>query len=280
MKVFEGRKLALLTKHNKEKVVQPIFEVETGCDFIVENEFDTDTLGTFSREITREKSQLETAREKIKICMNLSSAEIFIASEGSFGPHPMFPMPWNVEIILLYDKISKYEMFGIYKGSETNFDHITTRDWSEALDFSVKVKFPEHFLILRPGNENGSPVIKDIDTLEKFEKAFKKCKERSLTRNVFIETDMRAHANPTRMKNIALASMDLIKKINNVCPICGFYGFVVTEVIKGLPCEMCRLPSELTLKHVFSCHRCKHVAEELHPIGEFASPQYCHNCNP
>jgi len=280
MKVFEGRNIALLTKHNKENVIQPIFEVETGCNFIVVKEFDTDKLGTFSRETLREKSQLDTAREKIKICMNLVDAEIFIASEGSFGPHPMFPIPWNVEIILMYDKSSDHEMIGIYKGSETNFDHIITRNWEEAIEFATKVGFPEHLLILRPSNESGTPIIKDIDTIEKFEKTFKKCQSSSLKGNVFIETDMRAHANPTRMKNIELATEDLVKKINNLCPSCGYYGFIVTEIVKGLPCEMCRLPSALTKKHIYHCHSCKHEKEEVHPLGAFASPQYCHNCNP
>ncbi|MBV1709256.1 MAG: hypothetical protein CVU94_06725 [Firmicutes bacterium HGW-Firmicutes-19] len=280
MKVFENRTIVLLSKHGKEKAIQPIMESETGCNFIVENQFDTDTLGTFTREITREKSQLETAREKIKICMDWANSEISIASEGSFGPHPMFPIPWNVEIILLYDKRENYEIFGIYKGPETNFDHIITCDWDEAVKFAQKVGFPEHFLILRPSNDRGKPVIKDIDTIEKFEKAFKKCKTRSLTRNVFIETDMRAHANPTRMKNIELATKDLVKKLNNFCPKCGFYGFVVSDVLKGLPCGLCGLPSDLTKKYIYSCHKCSHKEEEVHPHGEVASPQYCHNCNP
>ena len=88
----------------------------------------------------------------------LSNAQLAIASEGSFGSHPMAPIPWNLEIILLVDKKEDFEIFGIYEGSDTNFDHIVTNDYNQALDFARKVGFPDHWLILRPNCEKGKPV--------------------------------------------------------------------------------------------------------------------------
>lgn len=280
MRVFEGRKIVLLSKHKKEIAIKSLLESETGCQLIVESSFDTDQLGTFTRDIDRRMSQLETAREKNKICLELTDFDMAISSEGSFDINPLFQMPWNIEIVLLHDKKENYEVFGIFKGPETNLDHTITSKWTDAVKFAEKIGFPDHYIILRPGGENGKPIYKDIDSFAKFEDAFIKCKKKSLARKVFIETDMRAHANPTRMKNIMLATQDLVNKLNNLCPNCGAYGFVVTDVIKGLRCELCGLPSDLVLKYVYSCYKCKHNEEVIHPYGEFASPKYCYNCNP
>jgi len=69
--------------------------------------------------------------------------------------------------------------------------------------------------------------------MEKLEEAFKWCLSNSRTGKVFIETDVRAHANPTRMKNIEKATHDLISKLNSTCPNCGAPGFIVKLKLKN-----------------------------------------------
>ena len=135
---------------------------------VAETRFDTDKLGTFSREIKRPKSQLATARIKIRKGMKLLKTDIGIASEGTFGSHPLAPIPWNVEIVLLYDKKDNLEICGIYEGSETNFGNLKTNNFDEALKFAEQIGFPEHFLILRPDNDYSKKIIKNIDSVDKF----------------------------------------------------------------------------------------------------------------
>ncbi|KAF0195752.1 MAG: Uncharacterized protein FD169_1240 [Bacillota bacterium] len=278
--IYMNRKIALLTKHNKGKVIKPILEKETGCSLIVETRFDTDKLGTFSREIKRPKSQMDTARIKISKGMKLLKTDIAIASEGSFGSHPFVPIPWNVELVLLYDKKEDMEICGVYEGAETNFSHLKTNSFNDALIFSEKIGFPEHYLILRPDNEYSKTIIKDIDSSYKLKDAFSFCMSKSREGTVFLETDMRAHANPTRMNNIEKATQDLISKLLSFCPDCGAPGFIVNEKIKGLPCELCGLPSEMNLKYIRKCYKCKFTKEQLHPDGKFAPAQHCNYCNP
>ena len=91
---------------------------------------------------------------------------------------------------------------------------------------------------------------------------------------------MRAHANPTRMKNIAKAAEDLISKLMSFCPNCGAAGFIITERVRGLPCELCGLPGEMVLKNISKCYKCSHTQEQLYPNGRTASAQYCNFCNP
>ena len=41
-KIFDNRKIVLLTKHEKEKAIKPALEKATGCELIVETRFDLD----------------------------------------------------------------------------------------------------------------------------------------------------------------------------------------------------------------------------------------------
>ncbi|MHB1395043.1 MAG: DUF6671 family protein [Clostridia bacterium] len=280
MKIYYDRKIVLLTKHSKEEVIKPILELETGCELITESRFDTDKLGTFSRDIKRPKSQLDTARLKIKKGMKLTNADIGIASEGSFGSHPIAPIPWNVELVLLYDKKEKFEIYGVHESSDTNFNHKKAKNYEEVLLFAEKIGFPEHYLILRPDHENSNKIIKDVNSYEKLREAYFKCSELSKMGDVFVETDMRAHANPTRMKNIQKATENLVSKLLSLCPNCDSPGFIVTEVVRGLPCELCGLASEMVLKYIYICYKCKHKKVEYFPNGHTTPAQYCNYCNP
>ncbi len=272
--------MVFLTKHEKESVVAPILEAATGCELVVEKGFDTDQLGTFSREIKRKKSQLETARKKIKKGLKLAKADLGVASEGSFGSHPVIPIAWNVEMVVLFDKKEKIEVVGMYEGAETNWDHMRSNQFLDVQNFAEKSGFPEHHLILRPDDERSKHIIKGIHTQAALKQAFDECQMKSKSGFVFVETDMRAHANPTRMRNIEKATQDLVNKLLNFCPRCQAPGFALKEVISGLPCAWCGRPSDLTLKVTYQCQKCGHKADKLHPNGETAPPQYCHYCNP
>ena len=53
--MFEGRNLLIATKHRKETVIAPLFSDAFGVHCFISDEFDTDSLGTFSGEIARKK---------------------------------------------------------------------------------------------------------------------------------------------------------------------------------------------------------------------------------
>lgn len=280
MKIFEGKKIVLLTKHGKESVIKPLLEEQTGCHVFVNREFDTDKFGTFSREKKRIHSQLKTARKKVKVGLKRSNADMGIASEGSFGADPQLLVPWNIEMVLLYDPKDKFEIIGIYEGPLTNFSHRITSDYEEIIEFATQIGFPDHHLIMRPDHDKHKFIIKDIDDSIKLEAAFKRCLNRSVLHKVYVETDMRAHANPTRMRNIEKATQDLVDKLMKLCPICSAPGFIAKEDVKGLPCSRCGTPSDFTEKIVYVCHKCGHKEEHFYPYGRFVPAEYCQVCNP
>lgn len=278
--LYHGEKVVLLTKHGKERVIKPLLEGETGCELVLEHRFDTDRLGTFSRQIKRRRSQMNTARLKIKKALKLSKLDIGIASEGSFGMHPSGLIPWNIELVLLYDRKEKIEVYGVHQTSKTNFSDIYVDSYEDLLKFAKRIGFPEHYVILRPDHKQSKKIYKDIFSEETLKDVYDRCMSVSKTGKVFAETDMRAHANPTRMQSILKATEQMLLNLKRVCPICQAPGFMAIKAISGLACESCDMPTELTAKTLYQCQKCKHEKESTSPYGLRAPSMYCHNCNP
>jgi hypothetical protein len=69
---YSGRRVALLTQHGKERVIAPVLDAALGCRVERVNGFDTDLIGTFTRDIPRTGTQVEAARRKARIGMELS----------------------------------------------------------------------------------------------------------------------------------------------------------------------------------------------------------------
>ena len=101
---YAGRRIALLTQHGKEGAIASALDPALGCRVERVDGYDTDQLGTFTRDIPRAGIQIEAARKKVRIGMELSGLPLGLASEGSFGPDPMVGMfPWNVEFLVFID---------------------------------------------------------------------------------------------------------------------------------------------------------------------------------
>ena len=133
---------------------------------------------------------------------------------------------------------------------------------------------------MRPDSKLSTKIVKDISSYDHLEQAFNWCVSQSSVGQVFLETDMRAHANPTRMNNIEKATEDLLAKLYVFCPDCGAPAFAVSQRIQGLPCELCALPSKMILKQIRKCSKCGFIQEEFHPDGSKAPAKYCDFCNP
>ena len=277
---YSGKCAAFLTQHAKELVVAPELRDAIGLKVQRIDGYDTNRLGTFSREIPRDGSQLETARKKARIGMNLSGFKFGLASEGSFNMDPFTGMiPWNVEMLIFIDDLRNLEVVGFFQGS-AKVGNLLSEDWASAETFARKLGFPEHYLVVRPEDKDDQRIRKDIDTWIKLEDTFFWARAQSANGNVFLETDMRAHANPTRMENIRLAAVDLAKKLNSVCPVCAMPGFWIIDQIKGLPCEICGSPTDIIMEDIYECLKCSHRVKKRREEKKFADPKYCDYCNP
>jgi hypothetical protein len=270
--------------HAKERIIGPVLLDRMGLIVEVPDKFDTDRFGTFSREIERKGSQLDAARAKIDAVFDCTpSATIALASEGSFGPDPHFHMlPFGREIVLLKDRDSGMELIGFDAGSETNFDHAEVSDVAKADAFAKRIGFPEHGLIVM-GCTDGKPspktaLIKNIQTQE--ELAWAVGHVMQLCGSAFLEADMRAHRNPTRMRAVGRAAADLVRRFHSRCPDCNYPGYDIAKRVPGLPCGLCELPTRIIQFEVLSCKSCGREEQRKATERETADPGECTNCNP
>ncbi|MCP9768082.1 hypothetical protein EGI22_09165 [Lacihabitans sp. LS3-19] len=278
--MFEGRTLFIATKHQKEKVISPILEKELGVKCIVHPSFDSDIFGTFSGEIEREEDPLTTARKKCQSAMETYNCDLAVASEGSFGSHPSaFFIPADDEILIFIDKKNGLEIKIREISTDTNFGGLEVSTEKELLEFANSVGFPSHGLILKKADNDLSEIKKGITNSHTLLEAFNQFMSKS--KSVWVETDMRAMHNPKRMKVIEKATLKLVDRIKTLCPVCQSPGFGINEVKKGLPCQLCGLPTSTTLSYVYTCQKCNHKKEELYPNQKTSEdPRYCDFCNP
>ncbi len=280
MNLFQNRNLIIATKHGKENVIAPILKKKLGVKCFVDKSFDTDLLGTFSGEIERELDPISTVRKKCLIAMEKNNCELGIASEGSFGPHPsIFFAQANEEILIFIDKKNNLEIIARELTTETNFNGKYIDSMSDLKIFAREMHFPSHGLIIRNEQNSSIKISKGIDTWEKLLSEYKVFKKQF--DKIYVETDMRAMHNPTRMKIIEKTAEKLMSKILSACPKCMTPGFSIVAAEKGLPCKYCNLPTNSTLYYLYSCKHCSHEEKEYFPRKiKFEDPMYCSFCNP
>lgn len=278
--MFQNRGLVIATMHAKEQVIAPLLESELGVLCSIISDLNTDALGTFTGETERVSNPISTARAKCLLALQKSDADIAVASEGSFGAHPdIFFAKANEEIVLLLDMKYGLEIVGKILTIETNFDGKEVNSLKELLDFAHSIHFPSHGLIMRSEQNSKVGIIKGIREWDKLEYYFEQFIHQF--GKAWIETDMRAMHNPTRMEVIRRATFNLIENIKSCCPNCSMPGFVVCKVNLGLPCSLCGRPTSAALSLNYSCSHCAFSENKLRTDGKVAEdPMYCDYCNP
>ena len=251
MTYFKGRTAVLATMHGKEKVIAPILEHTLGIKVVLPKDFDSDQFGTFTRDIARTGNQLEAARRKAKTAMTMLGLDLAIASEGTFGADPQIPfIQSNLELVLLVDDKNGIEVKGHHRSSDTNMRGQYVSSVEEALEFAKSVGFPEHGVIVRKSKTGNASIYKGIKTEGELRQRVSNMLSGFFTKKIYIETDMRAHMNPTRMEKIAKATEDLVKNVTSECPECNTPGFVIVDFKRGLVCARCKLRTDSALAYI------------------------------
>lgn len=278
--MFKGRNLLIATKHEKEKVIAPILEKELGVNCFITSDFDTDELGTFTGEVERKADPITTARHKCLRAMEMANCDLAVASEGSFGMHPtIFFATADEEFLLFLDKKNDLEIVVRELSMETNFNGLEITTEKELHEFARNTNFPSHGLILRKSKDDCVEIVKGITDEEQLKSTFYHLI--SLYGTAYIETDMRAMYNPSRMQVIEKVTRKLVEKIQSVCPQCETPGFGITDRKEGLPCDLCRFPTRSTLSYSYTCQKCNYKKDEHYPNGkQTEDPMYCDFCNP
>ena len=265
--------LVLLTQHGKETAVHaPLraagFTVQTFAGF------DTDTLGTFTGETARRGSQLDAATTKARLATELSAERYGLGSEGSFGPDPYVGMTaWACEALVWWDAHKERAVVAMVQGASTNYAQCTVSDWAQAQEFARNAGFPGHGIVVgKPGSSFFSKDCNDWTDLQPRVQA-------ALQQGpLWLETDMRAHRNPTRMAMIAQCAEKLAQLLQSHCPSCQQPGFGEDTPIAGAVCETCgSITTALRAKRV-TCTACgfSHEVE----LRQTVDASRCGHCNP
>ena len=268
--------------HGKDRAIAPHFCRWFGMTVTTALGFDTDALGTFSGEIERTGTMVDAARAKALLAIERTGAHIGIGSQGAFGPHPYVPfLASGQEVLLLREANSGHEII-VHRRSQTNFAHVILSSFDDPLSFLRDVGFPEHAVIVRPGDPTDRSVLaKGLRDLEAVQTAIQEVAQRSSAGKVMLQTDMRAHLNPTLMDSIGRTAKLLAVRTARCCPACGATGFGITDVARGLPCGDCGLPTELIRAEIHGCKPCGHTTRRFERSGRMrAEAQWCQYCNP
>lgn len=278
--VLTGSPLALLTRHGKEALLAPVLEPALGVRLVHVDSIDTDTLGTFTRDVPREGSQREAARRKARLGAELAGSRFAVSSEGAFVTDPWTGMlPWDIEMVLFLDLQTGLEVVGMAQGGALS-RHQCVPDLEALHTFARQAGFPAHALVLRPDHQDDPRIIKGLASEADLLRAFEETRALSATGQVFVENDLRAHCHPGRREIIVKAARNLVERLQSCCPDCGQPDFWVAELIEGLPCRWCKLPTANIKAERWACPACQYTETRPRPGAAFADPARCGHCNP
>ncbi|AXK60918.1 DUF6671 family protein [Candidatus Chromulinivorax destructor] len=274
--------IVLTTKHEKSRAIAPSFLNILSAQ-VVECSLDTDQLGTFSGEIERKGSALDCAKIKCELGLNLTGSLYGLSSEGSFGPHPYIPfIPCNHEILYFIDRQRGFDIHLSLISEKTNYT-MQSLDSIKSLDaFCKRALFPSHALIVSPDmSDNNDYLVKGITTKDDLYTAFDNAMKHSQNGKVLVQTDMRAHMNPSRMMVIQELAEQLSQRLLSVCIKCNCPGWGKVDVERGLECSWCGLETDLIKSEIYGCPQCDYQ-EKVIPFHKLrkADPGNCSYCNP
>lgn len=278
--LYSGQTVYFGTKHGKAAALGPLF-AKIGLT-IQTVEIDTDEFGTFTGEVERVGSVREVLRKKAAATLQtIPNARLVLASEGSFGPHPLVGLlQSDFECLLFLDNNSGIEIFAEELTTETNHSSIELGPRDDLKSILTQIGFPDHAVIVQPKG-NPSVIFKNIQSLQAVGQAIIESFQASPVAKVILRSDMRANFNPTRMKAIARAGEKLLDALTTYCPECRTPGFSIQDSIPGLPCEECGESTSHAKAVIWKCVKCTYAEQSARPDGISAVPAVnCEFCNP
>ena len=278
---YAGRTAVLATMHGKLPLIGPILERAIGMR-VIDISVNTDMFGTFTGDIERRGSPLETAIAKARLGMNASGLSLGLASEGSVGPDRGLPLiVSDEEIVVLVDDHSGL----IVWESNTSFEIVKASasfQPGEPLDaFLAGADFPKHMLTVRPNAGGTRPIWKGISDLEELQTAISECAAAASDGLALVQTDLRAHACPSRQMVIVGAAERLAARLIARCPRCKAPGWGDTGRVFGVPCNWCGTEVQLPRAKIQSCTFCNfELLEPIPGAEDGVDPGLCPLCNP
>jgi len=275
---YSGAKVVLPTLHGKGALAQGSFKEHLNM-YIEELHLDTDQFGTFSGDIERKLSPKESAVAKAKLGLAQSDYKYALASEGSIGADPTVPfINSDVECVVFVDSVNDLIISHNYRSFDITAH---THEYTQGDDlekFLAKADFPHHQLIVKSLDSGVVALAKGISSVSELRNTLDLATSQGL-KKIVIESDLRAHASPSRAENIRKAFEELAIRISSLCPECNSPGWGITSSVRGLPCTDCGEETDAIRAYVYGCISCTFTAEG-DPLATSIDPGRCSWCNP
>ena len=216
----DGPPVLIATMHGKEAVLAPQLSA-LGFQVLLPVGYDTDALGTFSGDVRRPGTAFEAALEKARRACDATGVARAVSSEGTYRPcQTLFPGMRNAELLAFVDRESGLEIVEYLTDLPTRFVKGRVPPDVSAPEVAAllrEVGWPEVRVLVVP-NDPGNGVqpelvFKGIADEQALAEALEECARHSSDGRAHLETDLRAHMNPTRMASIAKVGMLLTDRL-------------------------------------------------------------------
>lgn len=275
---YEGKTAYIVTKHAKAELIGPVLFEKLGIK-LVTVEADTDRFGTFSGEIERRRSQLQTALDKARLAKDLMNASLCIASEGTIGPDPTFPvLNSNIETIVFRDYTNDFLIHQTLVSREIYSFRTRLKSEGEVDEVINQLRLEDQAMIVKSSHEKIEFVQKGLKSIDDIRAAVAHAV--SISGEAILEPDFRAMHSASRRENIRKCAILLAEKISSTCPSCNRPGWSGSQGSEAKACVSCggkRTTVPLGVK--FRCDGCNHI-EDRNDVNSFCAAQYCLDCNP
>ena len=275
---YRGQSVALATLHQKGALAQePFFKI---LEMRVEEvRVDTDQFGTFSGDVERTLSPREVLMAKAQLGIANSQSLYGLASEGTIGADPMVGfLNSDIEHVGFLDSVNNLFISHSFRSFDIQAHTHQYTPGEDLSTFLAKADFPHHQLIVKSFDSGVRPLAKGISTVDELMNVLEVAAAQGLVK-VTIESDLRAHASPSRAANIKQAFTELATKINTPCPECQSPGWAITSSIAGLACLDCGEETEAVKAYIYGCISCAYT-QEGEALAEGVDPSRCNWCNP
>ena len=270
--------IALATKHGKLDQLAPAFDRLSDFELVLA-EIDTDAFGTFSGEIPRTSSPLETAIAKAKAGAVHLGLDYGLASEGTIGPNPS--TPWATvdhELLVLVCLSRNLTIYETHQSADIIAKSQTLAPGSDLENAFAAFDLPNHAVNLSYSNSDSHSIEKGLRDTEQLRTRIESLWEQGF--EVLLDSDFRAMSSPSRQANIAACAQKLVTRIAANCPGCGEIGFGKISYEFGVACISCgevnpRIPH--TEKH--GCVSCEYSQSQSLGVTSI-DPSRCDGCNP
>jgi hypothetical protein len=217
---IDGTPILIATMHGKEAVLGPLL-ADLGFKVLLPLGYDTDALGTFSGDVRRPGTAFEAALEKARRACKATGVMRAVSSEGSYRPcQTLFPGASSAELLAFVDLENDLSCVEYLTDLPTRFVKgrvspdlqapetqalLSAMDWPTVK--AMVVPFDPGFGVLP------TQVFKGLGDAESLAQAMQMCAAHSSDGLVHLETDLRAHMNPTRMASVAKVGERLAERL-------------------------------------------------------------------